>query len=248
MIGETAMSNFEFLREIFDENWDRFGGTVFNVRPFTQFFPRTFARSLTEESAKSNLHLQLSQWGKFAQEKLLFEKDRRESPGLEVPDDMTFPMRHRTEPEFSEMWWLLVRAHFNVRCLVYRRMTIEEKILVACRKFVDLRCSKKSKQALYDPLRISESFLLAEWVHDLIHKAVSNGDHAFFKKLSNALAHELVPSNKSDAAKLWFAVTLLWYLGDRELTPIRKFITLLRRCRIISRQMEEHNFTTCFLS
>ena len=47
MIGKTAMNNFEFLREIFDQNWERFGGTVFNVHPFEQSFSREFARSLT---------------------------------------------------------------------------------------------------------------------------------------------------------------------------------------------------------
>ena len=238
------MSNFEFLWEIFDRDWDRFGGTVFNVHPFTHFFPREFAQSLTEESAKINLHRQLCQWSKFAQENVLFEDNRGDYAGLEIPDDMRFHRRHKMGREFTDMWWLIVRAHFNVRCLVYHRRTIEEKIMIAYRKFVDCGCTKESGQTLYDLLRISKSFLLSEWVHDLIYKAVSNGDHEFFMKLSNALAHELVPSEESDVAKTWFAVILLWYIGGRDITPTRQFMTLLRRYRIISKQMEEHNFTS----
>ena len=242
MIGKTAMSNFEFLWEVFDQSWDRFGGMVFNVHPFKQFFPREFARSLTEESAKSNLHQQLAQWAKFAQENVLYEDNRADYAGLEIPEGMTFRVRHKMGPEFTDMWWLIVSAHFNVRCLVYHRMTIEEKIVVACRKFVDLRCTKESRRALYDLLRISKSFLLAEWVHDLIHKAVSNGDQGFFKNLSNALAHELAPSEKSNVAKSWFAVTLLWYLGGRKTRPLSEFMDKLCEIPLSAGHMEEHEF------
>jgi hypothetical protein len=242
MIGKTAMDNFEFLWEIFDQEWDRFGGTVFNLHPFKQYFSRSFAKSLTAEASKSSLHQQLNQWGKFAQENVLFGDDRASYAQLEIPEDMTFRLHHKMEGEFAHMWWLIVRAHFNVRCLVYHRMTIEEKITVACHRFVDLRCTKESRRALYDLLRISKSFLLAEWVHDLIHKAVSNGDQGFFKNLSNALAHELVPSEESDVAKTWFAVTLLWYLGGSETRPLGEFMDKLCEIPLSAGHMEEHEF------
>jgi hypothetical protein len=239
MIGKIALRNFDFFWDLFKRHWqDDYGGTVFLVHPFEYFFSRDFAADLTKEAARTNIHSQLHIWGMVARRRELFQGSW---PSNRL-DGKVLSQAPKVDIEHHRMWWFMVRAYYNVCCLCYHRQTIEEKILVACRKFVDLKCTPKSKRALYDLLRLSKSFLLAEWVHDLIYKAVSNGDHGFFKSISNALVREQIPPEESDVAKSWFAVTLLWHLGGKEMKPLREFMNLLCRRSIISSELEEHDF------
>lgn len=243
MISDIAQRNFDNLWDIFDRKWGRFGGTVFRVHPFQRFFSRDFARNLTQEKAKTNLRRQLQDWGEFAQREELFEEARPDYlPHLEIPEDAVFPVRPKMEPGFARQWWFIVGVQHNLRCLSYHRMTIEEKIHVAYQFRHHRMGTNEDHKALYDLLRISKSFLLAEWAQDMILKAVSNDDHAFFQNFSNALAEEEIPAERSGTARTWFGVMLLWHLGGKDLKPRRKFMNLLRQKSVLSAQMEEPQF------
>ena len=77
-------------------------------------------------------------------------------------------------------------------------------------------------------LRLSNAFLLAQWVHDMIERAIANRDKAFFRIISNSVKMNIM-ADASRAAVQWLLVVLLWHLGGKDITPRREFLHLLIR-------------------
>jgi hypothetical protein len=87
---------------------------------------------------------------------------------------------------------------------------------------------------------LSKTFLLAEWVQDMIERAIANRDVAFFKVLSNAVTEDIMVDT-SVAAREWLVVILLWFLGGREYDTRRLFLYNLQRRRLLPHYITEES-------
>ncbi len=142
--------------------------------------------------------------------------------------------------------WFLFRSHYNLYCLATNRRTIEELALGAyayCSTKVE-HTTEFDKTALADLrrlLRLSNVFLLAEWVHDMIRRAVANEDVAFFKIISNSVKTNIM-ADTSPTAVQWLLVILLWFLGGSDYGKRREFLHVLQTEDILSKSIDELSF------
>ena len=106
-ISRIAMDNFDNLWECFTEEWHLVGGTAFRVHPFMHLFSMEFAKNLTPETAKLNLHRQLMEYGESAQIVLpLLESTRKI---YEMPDTLEGKPGCKDCSLLSELVGLVVR-------------------------------------------------------------------------------------------------------------------------------------------
>ncbi len=244
VIEKVAQNNFDGFWTMFDKRWAEFGGTVFYIHPFQGFFSKQFADELTEKTVRSRLHRQLEDWGRFAQQVPLFH----ENHPFHDPKDPTSlkPVLMLTE-EAKKYYWFIIGAYYNLCCLSTYKQTIEELVL-AVNQYLrrDMPTMPDStKERAYEAFRkllsVSNSFLLAEWTQELIHKAVSNRDQDFFVLMSKALTCDM-PSEHYYVARQWLGTALLWYLGGKDIKPRRRFLRFLKDKSIIPEQKEEEPF------
>lgn len=150
--------------------------------------------------------------------------------------------------EYSYLINFLFRTRYNLYCLVHHRKTIEELSIgayVYAGKAIILN-KEIEKAALADfrkLMRLSNTFLLAEWVHDMIDRAISNNDETFFVILSNALKKNII-LDSSQSSIQWLLVLLLWYMGGKDYPIRREFIIDLKKNDILPNSIDEQTFNT----
>jgi len=202
------------------------------VESFRPYLTRSWVCGLDVGTARNQLFEEVAMWSEEIRVTRLTEDFRfdhwKESESLQVA---------RGGEEYSRLIWFLYRAHYNLYCLASHRKTIEELALgaYAYYKNVRTRTEKSDKIALADfrrLMRISNTFLLAEWVHDMIELAVSNRDETFFRILSNSVRTNIL-SDASPVAIQWLLVVLLWFMGGKDMLPRREFLHLLAQEGII---------------
>lgn len=213
-------------------------GSQFLVEPLQEFFPQSFADTLTLETAKTSLHQGLKRWGQIEQS----------GHEIEVTEELQFDDGAKiqlTQFKDSDVRWareFIFTAFYNLCCLASNKQTIEELIFIANSDSNSVPMSETSRKAFLKLIAFSNSFLLAEWAHDLIHRAVSNSDDDFFNGLSRSIIKNTA-EEKFPVAREWLATTLLWYLGGKDLKR-REFMAILRDRKIISNYLELPSFNT----
>lgn len=236
MISKIALNRFDRIWKLFDRTMFELRGSMFLIEPFEQFFTIDFAKSLTEESAKSEFHRKLNRWGQI---------ERVEH----IPDMRIETLSDGTEIRFSEfsnpeLKWsrtFILSSFYNLCCLGSHHVTIEELIFEAIQYRNEIPATNSSRIAFLNLVGISKSFLLAEWGQDIIRRAISNDDEELFKKLSRWI-NEDTTKKRFNTAKSWLATTLLWYLGGKDLHPRNEFMTLLQQRGLLSSHMSEDSF------
>lgn len=225
------------------------------VDSFRPYLRRSWISTLDEKSARAQLFEEVARWS-----------ERISVARLTKP----FRMNHWKEgeslqvacggEEYSQLIWFLYRSHYNLYCLATHRKTIEELAsgtyaycsLPYPRKHAQTdeekaeqkRVLARRKEVFADfrrLLRLSKTFLLAEWVHDMIERAVSNGDEDFFRIMSNSIKTNLL-AEPSPAAVQWLLVVLLWFLGGRDMKRQREFLQLLKKEQILPTATTEASF------
>lgn len=80
--------------------------------------------------------------------------------------------------------------------------------------------------------------MLAEWVHEMIERAVANNDSEFFEVVSKAIKKDLLAKPTKPAIE-WSMVILLWFLGGRDYDKRRNFLHDLRQHGIVEDYVTE---------
>lgn len=256
MIPEIAWENVRWINENIFDRWEHFGGKMIAVDPFRQYFLLTWIKRLKPNNASKALHKELRRWAEVARREPLFipeyfiepgKKSSSKKPSSNKPPKKTLiRCVPRFDGEYNELFWLIIRSYCNLYSLATHRKTIEELALGAY-----AYCDKKKKhteefdkKALADfrrLLNLSNVFLLARWVHDMIERAISNRDEALFKIVSNSLGRD-VSLESSEPAREWLLITLLWHLGGKDIRPRREFLHLLLAKGIVTAGMDETSF------
>lgn len=241
MISDIAWENIRWIQESIFDRWEHYGGKLIAVDSFRPFFKKSWINRLTYKSARHRFTKELMRWAEVASHERLFTPeyftDYSEDPP-KVLFDRNVPLFHG---EMTELYWFLLRAHYNLYCLSTHRKTIEELAIGAyayCSK-TEKHTEKFDRDARADfrrLLRLSNSFLLAEWVHDMIERAISNNDEAFFRILSNAVKKNIM-TDPSPVAPQWLLVILLWFMGGKDMSPRREFLHLLTQEGIFPKKM-----------
>ncbi|MCH7879200.1 MAG: hypothetical protein IH914_07800 [candidate division Zixibacteria bacterium] len=184
MISDTALKHFDQLWELFDWKLLNAGGSMFLINPLREFFPKSFADSLTAESARTRLHQNLARWGEIEQ------ADHE----IEVLEEHQFDDGGRfqlTQFKDSDVRWareFIFTAFYNLCCLATHKLTIEELIVESCDDPNSSPMTDNSRKALLRLIALSNSFLLAKWSQDLFHRAVANSDTKFINWVVASLA------------------------------------------------------------
>lgn len=235
MIPEIAWENVRWINENIFDRWEHFGGKMIAVDPFRSFFRRSWIKRLRPKTAARRFHEEIRRWANVACSEPLFEpvyfRDKPE------------PVRHvhRMDGDFPGLFWLIIRSYYNLYCLATHRKTIEELALgaYAYSSKTEKHTEMFDKAALADfrrLLRLSNAFLLAQWVHDMIERAIANRDEAFFRIISNSVKRDIM-ADASPAAVQWLLVVLLWFLGGKDIRPRREFLHLLIQEGILPKEM-----------
>lgn len=240
MISDIAWENIHWLKKTFFDRLEQIGGSKIAVDSFRPYLKRDWINSLNLDSARQQIFLEIAEWAKQIEEFRLTE---------------SFKMKHWDESiqvakggeEYSRLIWFLFRSHYNIYCLATNRKTIEELALGAYdyNSKIEKHTEKFDKAALADLrrlLRLSNAFLLAEWVHDMIVRAIANEDKAFFRVLSNSVK-ENVFTDPSQSAVQWLLVILLWFLGGKKYERRRDFLHDLHLHGILPNSIVEPTFT-----
>lgn len=216
------------------------------VDTFRPFFKRSWVKRLKPSTARSRFIEDIKHWADVASHEHLFAKEYFDDYNDEPPMVSFLHNVALHQGELAELHLLLLRAHFNLYCLATHRKTIEELALGAY-----AYCSKTEKHTkefdeaarrdLWRLISLSNSFLLAEWVQDMVERAICNRDKKFFTRLSNAIKRDLM-DRQTQTAKQWLLVTLLWFLGGRDIKPQRKFLQLLKKEKILPAATTEASF------
>jgi len=236
MISETALKHFDQLWILFDRSWLDAKGSMFLIEPFQHYFPTGFVDKLTEEEARIMLHKSLLEWGKIEQ-----QEHEVEIRYLELPDGRQIPDPRFKDPKVRWSRSFILTAYYDLCCLATHKKSIEELIYIANKYRNREPEGDDDIKAFYKLVGISKSFLLAEWTHGIISRAVSKRDEEFFKGLCKWLKED-TSTKRFDTARIWLGTTLLWYLGGKDITPRRNFMLLLRKKGIISSQLDELSF------
>lgn len=212
---------------------------MFAVDSFRPYLTRNWVTNLKPITARNQLFGEVSEWA----EKIKVFRLTREmkmdhwDEGLQVA---------RGGEEYSRLINFLFRSHYNLYSLSYNRKTIEELALSAY-AYSGHKAEPNEdieKAALADfrrLMRLSNTFLLAEWVQDMIVRAISNNDKRFFNIIANAVKVNLLHES-SESAVQWLLVALLWFLGGKDYGKRRDFINDLYKNGIILESIDEWTF------
>ena len=237
MISEIAWENIRWLRRAVFSHLEYLGGRMIAVDPFDPYLKRSWIKRLTASTARQRLFAEIAEWADdIKTTELTTTMDPREE-GIQVA---------RGGEEYSRLLWFLLRSHYNLYCLSTNRRTIEELALGAY-----AYCSTTAKHTpefdkaamadLRRLLRLTNIFLSAEWVHDMIKRAVANGDDAFFQIISNSVKTNIM-ADTSPTAVQWLLVILLWFLGGRDYGRRREFLHDLQTEDILPKSIDELSF------
>ena len=236
-ISDRAIRRFDELWHYFDRQLIDFGGTYFLVYPYRPYFSQDFYEELTPKLAKVTFYRQLSEWGKAERTPATFEQTAAiltehgiEFPGIAKPD-----RHHAWASHF------IYYAFGNICCIGAHNRTIEQLIYEVREHKGKEKIPKESVDAVRKLLSLSKSFLLAEWMHELVSKAISNGDQELFKGISRGLVANTI-EDKFVTTRQWVGTVMLWFLGGAEITPRRRFLQILKQKKIVSPNMEETSF------
>ena len=238
MISKIAWDNIHWLKAAFFDKLQHIGGSSVAVDSFRPYLKRSWVKRLKTSGSRKMLFAEIENWAVGIKSTPLFTvvKTKSRGKGIHVA---------RGGPEYSELISFLLRTHYNLYSLATHRKTIEELALGAyayCSKS-PVHTKKFDQKALADfrrLLRLSKTFLLAEWVQDMIERAIANRDVAFFKVLSNAVTEDIMVDT-SVAAREWLVVILLWFLGGREYDTRRLFLYNLQRRRLLPHYITEES-------
>jgi hypothetical protein len=262
MISETALKHFDKIWRLFDRRMLDAKGSMFLIEPFEKYLSKGFVENLTQENARAAFRQDMLRWGEIEQREheirqvkkkmalLSTTKFEGRSTKLEATKKTDGKLRPKqfkvTEFVDEEVRWarrFIVSAFYNLCCLAAHKKTIEELIWQAWQYVAiqETHPPKKCITAYYRLLGISNLFLIAEWAKDIFFKAIANSDTDFFKGMRRWLI-ENTPEKRFSTARQWLGVTMLWYLGGKDITPRRDFILLLKQKDIISTMLDEYSF------
>jgi hypothetical protein len=251
MISDIAWENIVWLKEAFFAQLNSVGGRSIAVNSFSPYLKRNWIKRLKPAGIRRTLFADIESW----------------AVGIKTtPLTTDFKMEHWTKgiqvarggQEYSEHLWFLYRNHYNIYALATHRKTIEELALGAyayCSlpylsahvddtekgKAARKKLLADRKRAFSDfrrLLRLSKTFLLAQWVQDMIELAIANEDRGFFHVLSNAIRKNTLASPTTPAIE-WVLVILLWFLGGKEYDRRRSFLHELQQHNILPRSVTE---------
>jgi len=213
------------------------------VDSFRPYFRREWIKGLHPKTARSQLLKRIAEWAEEISK---------------IPLTRNFIMDHWDTGiqvatgghEYSKLIWFIIRSHYNLYCLSTNRKTIEELALGAYAYYTqEISQFEKSKNAALADfrrlLRLSNSFLLAEWVHDMIEKAISNRDETFFKIISNSVKKDFTTDPSSKPLQ-WMLVVLLYFAGGKDYKRRREFLHKLQINGILSKSMDITSFNAEF--
>lgn len=207
MITEIAWENIRWIQENMFDRWEHFGGMMIDVDPFRPYLPLTWVKRLSPNSASKALHKELRRWAEVARLEPLFtpeyfiepeKKPSSKKPSKNKPPKSAL-IRYvpRFDDEFSELFWLIIRSYYNLYSLATHRKTIEELAPGAPYAYCDKKrkhTKEFDKKALADLrrlLNLSDAFLIAKRVHDMVERAIANRDENFFRIVSNSVKRSL---------------------------------------------------------
>lgn len=227
------------------------------VDSFRLYLARSWVKQLNAIEARRQLFADIEIWAVGIKKKHLFirKKKKRWKESFQIA---------RGGEHYSKHLWFLLRTHQNLYCIATHRKTIEElavgayaycslpsinanpvpdprtenleKQLTARKELLANR--KKAFADFRRLLRLSKAFLLAEWVHDMIERAVANNDSEFFEVVSKAIKKDLLAKPTKPAVE-WSLVILLWFLGGRDYDKRRNFLHDLHRHGIVQDYVTE---------
>lgn len=243
MISKIAWKNISWLEKVFFKRLDAHGGMLIAVEPFRPYLKRDWIKSLQPPTARQQLFTEIKAWAKSVGETPLTTTFRMENwkKGQEV-------QVARGGEEYSQSMWFLYQAQYNLYCLSTNRKTIEELALGAyvynSKKIQHTEQTDKAAIAdLRRLLRLSNMFLLAEWVQDMIERAIANRDEDFFRVVSNSIKYNVFAS-PSQSAVQWLLVILLWFLGGKNYPRYQDFLHNLHIYDILPRSINEFTFSS----
>ena len=233
MISDIAWENVLWLKESFFQKIDKYGGKSIAVDSFEPYFDKHWVQSLDINTARSIFLNEIAEWSV-------------KISSTHLTNSYTFTTDKKVETihtakggdEYSYLLNFLFRSHYNLYCLSTYRKTIEELALSAysycdSKRVHDKKSDKKAFADFRRLLRLSNSFLLTEWVHEMIVKAISNQDKPFFRIISNSVKINLLEDSSTEAIQ-WLLVILLWYMGGKDIKPRREFLHILIQKGILS--------------
>lgn len=260
MISRIAWDNIDWLREGFFSQLKHFGGSSIAVDSFRPYLTRSWVKQLNPLEARQQLFADIEIWAVGIKKKHLFirKKKKRWKESFQIA---------RGGEHYNKHLWFLLRNHQNLYCLATHRKTIEElavgayaycslpsinanpvpdprkenlEVHLTARK--ELLANRKKVFADFRRLlRLSKAFLLAEWVHNMIERAVANNDTEFFEVISRAIKKDLLAKSTKPAVE-WSIVILLWFLGGRDYDKRRNFLHDLRQHGIVQDYIAETGF------
>lgn len=236
-ISETAMRRFDELWYLFENRRSQFGGTAFRIQPFQPYFSHKFMKEIDSKDALLGLHNAMARWGKIEQTEARLGKQKF----LKVRSGLRIPVPREVDEDHEWSMQMIFFAFYNLCCLSIYGKTIEELVLEVREHKQFLLAPKAVKTAVRRLVSLSKSFLLAEWMQELISKAISNDDHALLETISRALLRDAIGQNYPTANQ-WLGTLMLWYLGGYKMRPRREFLHLLKQKKIVSAGLEELSF------
>jgi hypothetical protein len=216
------------------------GGTIYDVVPFRPYMKRSWIKLLRPHTARRRFLRELQVWGQEIRTIPLTTMWMRDDwdEGIQVA---------RGGEDYSRLLNSVFYMRYNLYCLSTYRQTIEELALGAsvynCRTMH--HTDEMDKAAIADLkrlLRLSKMFLMAEWVQDMIERAIANRDAYFFSAVSNSLRRNLT-DDPSMSAVQWLLVILLWFAGGKDYPRRRDFLLDLQRHDILPWAVDEYTFS-----
>jgi len=210
---------------------------MFTIEPFEKYFPLSFANGLTKENAIIGFRNDLEKWGQIEQS----EHEKEVVEEFELPDGAKFEKTQFKDPAVRWARSFIITSFYNLCCLAARKKTIEELIFEAWNYRIESSPPPESIKAFNHLLGISNAFLQSEWSKEIFYKATANDDVDFFKKMGRWLVVD-TPKENFTTARKWLGVTMLWYLGGKDISPRREFMNLLKLKGVMSGDQTEESF------
>ncbi len=222
------MSRFDLLWDLFENRKSQFGGTYFRIFPFQPFFSKKFFDTNNEVDARLGLHRAMAEWGRIEQKQVRLGRQKyfRVTPRERIPIPRT------VDPEHAWSMHMIFFAYYNLCSLAMHGKTIEELILEVRAHRGTLIATKSVNTAVRRLVSLSNSFLLAEWMQELIWKAVSNDDNELLGTIANAITKDSIGARYS-TARQWLATLMLWYLGGSKIRPRHGLLKILKDKKIL---------------
>lgn len=236
MISEISWENTLWLKKSFLNGIKHVGGSLIAVDSFRPYLKRSWIKRLKPATARQQFFREIEAWADELKKTSL-------TTTLKLPHWERGLQVARGGDDYSRLMWFLFRAHYNLYCLATHRKTIEELALGAftyaspkIQHTVEIDTAAIADFRYL--LRVSNTFLLAEWVHDMIERAIANEDKLFFNAMSNSVKQNIL-ADPSPSALNWLLVILLWFLGGRDYDRRREFLHELHMHDILPKGISE---------